>query len=156
MVTVKLFKTTSDNREVNKILSAEKNIDNVTLKGETSLTRPSFMLRKGENGYFTGYNYLYCPELSRYYYIDNITFMPGDFVSLECSVDALMSYAGAIRSLTALVDRQESIYNPYLDDSGIVITQGSVIKAIDVGLVGDATYTTYMTAIGAVEEVANE
>lgn len=152
MVTVKLFKTTSDDREVNKILLSEKNIDNVTLKGETSLTRPSFMLRKGENGFFTGYNYLYCPELSRYYYIDNITFMPGDFVTLECSVDVLMSFASQIRGLTALVERQESIYNPYLNDNGITVTQGSIIKAVDVGAVGNESYTTYFTCIGAVEE----
>lgn len=147
---ITLYKTSSDPRCVDKILYAPINLE-VQLKSTCSVLNPVFMVSRENQGYFNGYNYLYCQELNRYYYMD-LNIEMGGLMSLICKIDVLMSYRQGIRNLTCLVERQESYYNPYIADSGITISQGSVIKAIDVGAVGDASPSIYITCIGAAPE----
>lgn len=144
---IRLYKTNSDPNDVDKVLSAEINIE-VELKGECSITRPQLLICKSENNFYAGYNYLYIPDFKRYYYIDSITLLPGGYIVLSASVDVLMSYRSQIRGLNCLIERQEYIYNPYIADNYIAMSQGTKIKAIDCGQVGDDNYTTYLTTIG--------
>lgn len=144
---IKLYKTSSDPVDVDKNITSELTVE-ATLKGECSITHPQLLLKKGSNGFFVGYNYMYIPDLKRYYYIDNMSFVPGEYVVFDTSVDVLMSFKSQIRSINALIDRQEYIYNPYIADNFIKVAQGMVIKAVDCGLVGDVNYTTYITTIG--------
>lgn len=146
-----LYKNESDNRVVSKVIKDDMVVMG-ELKDSCSVTNPTFILAKSTRNFFSGYNYLYCEELNRYYYIDDMVFSLGHQVVITCTVDVLMTYADEIRNLTTVVDRQESINNPYIEDAGMTIAQGSVIKAIDVGAVGDDSYTCYITSIGAVEE----
>lgn len=148
---VYLYKNNSDPRTVSKNIFGEIAIE-ATIKGECSLTHPQLLFQRGERGYYSNYNYCYIPELNRYYYIDNISFLPGNYAVFDTSIDVLMSHSSAIRSLTAMIERQEYLYNKYINDDDICMTQGSVAKAIDVGSVTDGTTRIYMTAIGAVEE----
>lgn len=43
--------------------------------------------------------------------------MENGFIRLECEVDVLMSFKDEIKNRNVIVNRQESKYNLYLDDS---------------------------------------
>lgn len=61
-------------------------------------------------------NYMYIPELSRYYFITSIATMRNDYYRLIGHVDVLSTYKTQIRSNNAIIRRQEHLYNKYLDD----------------------------------------
>ena len=62
-------------------------------------------------------NYLYIQELSRYYYVVNITCVGNNLFELECRVDVLMSWKTAILAQNVIVSRNETDYQLYLDDT---------------------------------------
>jgi hypothetical protein len=94
-----------------------RNLGNVTgiLKGDASITSPSFILATNNN-YLSGTNYLYWQETGRYYYIDDIELITGGRMVFYCSVDVLESFKTQIKSQTAIVDKQESLSNLYFND----------------------------------------
>ena len=149
-----LYKSLSDRLQVGKLLTAPVTIS-ATLKEDCSIESPVFRVSRGARGYFIGYNYMYIPEFKRYYYA-HITIKQGGIAEITGDVDALQTFGGQIRNLNALVERQETFYDPYICDSGITIAQGSLIKAIEGQTVGEESTSIYLTAIGAVGESGNE
>lgn len=148
--TLTLYKCNSDPKVVSKSLSGGITY-NATLKHTCNVLNPVFIIDRGEHGYFNGYNYLYCAELNRYYFVD-LSIETGGLMTLSCSIDVLMSYGGQIRGLNCFVERQENIYNPYASDPLMPIVNGSIIDARDVGAVGSATSRTmYLTCIGGID-----
>lgn len=61
-------------------------------------------------------NYAYIPQFSRYYFIRKITCVRTGMFQLEMHVDVLDSYATPIKANTAIIKRQQNVYNLYLDD----------------------------------------
>lgn len=146
---ITLYKTRSDRKSVTKSVT-DGITRSVTLKGSYQVENPVFMLSRGENEYFNGYNYLYCKELNSWYYAE-ITLMPGNMVQIACSIDALMTHRAEIYGLNCMIERQEFVFNPYINDSMMPVSQGSIIDAVDVGVVGDSSRTMYLTCIGGIE-----
>lgn len=147
---ITLYKNISDARVVDKVLTEPINKD-VTRKDSWSIETPSFTVTIGENeGYLLGYNYCYIPAFKRYY-MARITLANGGLAVISCDVDPLMSFKQGIRGLTAMIDRQEYVNNPYINDGMLPIAQGSVIDTIDVGQVGNSTSTFYLTCVGGIE-----
>ena len=54
-------------------------------------------------------NYAYIPNYQRYYYVDSVTVGRNGMYTVQLSVDVLMTYADAIRNLSATTSRQENI-----------------------------------------------
>lgn len=146
-MTITLYKNLSDNKVVSKNI-VEGPSYTVTIKRDCSVEEPYFLLEKSTTD-IADYNYLYCPDFHRYYYIRKRRIVMGGMFEIECFVDALKSFSVGIRNLQAIVDRQEFIFNPYLEDAGICITQGSVITPIKGSKVGEDTYSIYLTAVGS-------
>ena len=69
------------------------------------------------------YNYLYIPDLHRYYFIENISASTNNVYSISCSVDVLMSFRDEILSLDAYIDRNEFDYNPDTFDSEYILSE---------------------------------
>ena len=93
-----------------------------TLRSGTSLIDPVILVQASAPGFHANKsNYIYVEEFGRYYYITNIISTNTTLWELHCHVDVLMSYADEIKAQTAIVARQESKYNLYLDD-GIFMT----------------------------------
>lgn len=86
-----------------------------TLREECSITTPEIECQAniGER------NYCYIPIFSRYYYVTDRTVTKNGLVRVSLAVDVLMSNAAQIRKNTAVIARQESKYNLYLDDSEV-------------------------------------
>lgn len=145
-VTVNLYANNSSNATVSKVLTAGPTYT-CQIKRECSIERPYFLVTNTDD--ISDYNYLYCTEFKRYYYILKRNISLGGMVEIEAVVDPLVSFAAGIRNLSAVVDRQEFKYNPYIEDPLVTVVQGTVIKAIKGSKVGDDSYTIYLTALGA-------
>ena len=54
-------------------------------------------------------NYAYISDDGRYYYVDSVTVGRNGMYAVQLSVDVLMTYADAIKNLSATISRQENI-----------------------------------------------
>lgn len=113
-MTIKLYHNDSDKRTVSKTLSNEGELQGAVIIDDTSILEPRLKVR--DNGIImVQYNYCYIADFKRYYYITDITVSNG-YILIDCKVDVLMSYANEIRALRAVVKRQSTLCNYYLDD----------------------------------------
>lgn len=112
-VTLQFYKNHSDSNVLNKSLENGV-VLSATLKSDTSVEEPTFLLSKAFN---YDYNYLYCPEFNKYYYVDKPTLTQGSMKNIKCREDALMSLADAILGLKCTVARNENFKNGYLIDN---------------------------------------
>lgn len=152
---VTLYNTTSDRRRTNKDLtSMVATYSNVRLKDDTSIINPVFILSGVTNNQF---NYLYCPYLHRYYFVENVKYLTGDMLEVSCHVDVLMSFKTDILKHNAYILRQEKkFYNSNQQKNGIFydsqypIRSDTYINIIDVGEVCN-TDAYYLTVNGGVQ-----
>lgn len=124
---VKLLKNSSPKNKINKSLSDEK-IYACFLKDRTSILRPSIILETSDALY--QYNYMYIPDLGRYYFIDDIISIHNNQWMINAHVDVLETYKSGILNNNAVIRRQEYIYNLYLDDPDFKTYNYEVIKTI--------------------------
>lgn len=87
----------------------------VVLKEKTSLTSPVFVLNY-MNVNPTQYNYCYCSEFLRYYFIRDWVF-DGRMWEAHCEVDVLASFKEQIKSSSYYVLRSTSDYDPKIIDT---------------------------------------
>lgn len=125
------YKTTDDVKTVSKTLTQT---DTATLRPTHNMDvlRPVFVVDK--DGLDLTSNYVYIAEYQRYYFA-KLSVSPAKKIIVECTVDALMTYAAGIRSCTACVIRSESIGKPTdVIDVSLPIHQSQVTTtAIDLG-----------------------
>ena len=125
------YKTTDDVKTVSKSLTQT---DTAILRPIHSMDvlRPVFVVDKV--GLDLTSNYVYIAEYQRYYFA-KLSASPAKKIIVECTVDALMTYAAGIRSCTACVIRSESIGKPTdVVDTSLPIHQSQVTTtAIDLG-----------------------
>ena len=91
-------------------------------------------------------NYCYCDLFGRFYYIKDCEVLPGGMTRLYCHVDVLMSNAAWVRSLYALVKRQESknLCNKYIEDNEVITRIDRQIVKKQIGSVGGNATGTHI------------
>ena len=109
---IKLYKNLSEVNTIGKTLT-EESVRTGTLKDGGSVLSPSAVLT-GEN--LSGFNYAYIPEFSRYYFIKEITSVKSGLWEISMRVDVLETYKDSIKANTAILKRQEKIWDMYLND----------------------------------------
>lgn len=119
-MTAILYNNNFDNKEMNKNITEISTID-VTLYMDTNLLKPVFKVKTFNNNA----NYIYVPDLGRYYYIDNYT-LSNQCVYLHCTVDVLMSYKTELLNTDCLISRSETDYNDNIVDTLAPITEDTV------------------------------
>lgn len=77
------------------------------------------------------FNYLYIPELKRYYYVQESTQIK-DFAQLTLVEDVLMSWDSLIRSQTAYVTRNENTYDEDIVDKEVTYDYDKSVNYIPV------------------------
>ena len=115
-MTAILYNNISDNKKLNKNINVISEID-LTLYLDTNVLNPTFKVKNFNN---SG-NYIYVPDLSRYYFIDNYT-LSNQCIYLHCSVDVLMSYKNAILNHEYLIKRNEFLRDNKLTDTEIQLS----------------------------------
>ena len=116
--TVTLYHNSSPNEKIGKDLDTGVNYS-CLFKQETSILKPVITIRTSTN--LTGYNYMYISELSRYYFIDDIIMVNDNTYDISGHVDVLDTYASAIKANSAIIKRQQNLFNLYLDDPKAVV-----------------------------------
>lgn len=117
-MTVTLYQTADENNVVTKNLTGGLPFSGA-LRDESSVINPGVRIATTTN--ISGYNYCYIPDFGRYYYITDITAVRNGVWDVKLRCDALMSYRTQIRGLTAVVERQETAYNAYLNDPEFIL-----------------------------------
>ena len=115
---IKLYKTSSPRKKLVKDLTDGITLTG-TLRGQSSIMSPSLQI---QDVAVIGYNSCYIPDFWRWYCINGITAPRANLLELSLRSDVLMTYAKAIRSNAAIVDKVQSsgaAYN-YINDGSFV------------------------------------
>lgn len=70
---------------------------------DTDILKPSFKLAWDDA--ILKANYIWCPELQRYYFIDNYVAETGGGMRLNCHVDVLMTYSNYLVNIPMTITR---------------------------------------------------
>lgn len=127
-LTIKLYHNASPVNKIGKNLTDELVTSDVLLKDDVSILKPVFKVRDVRS--IITYNYLYCPELQRYYFIDDIVSVHNDLWEISCHVDVLETYKNGIKSNKAVIKRQQNIYNLYLNDPDFITYNNDKIQTL--------------------------
>lgn len=110
--TISLFKTASENNQVVKTLTDEKQLSG-ELRNQTSVLSPSIRIESADN--ISTYNYAYISEFGRYYYITDIVSVRTNCWTVSLRCDVLMSYKDEIQRLNVILNNtQETGISNYL------------------------------------------
>ena len=109
-----LYKNNSEDYALTKSLSAQITFDNCVFKDDSSVENPNVVISTGTD--ITEYNYMYIVDLHRYYFIREIGVVRAGVYYIRGHVDVLSTYASEIKACSAIIARQENLYNMYLDD----------------------------------------
>ena len=116
---------------VNKV---DKNIVTVitvngTLRDGASILNPEVEIETSLTESMVGaINYAYIEVFNRYYFVTDIKTDINGLWVVSMHVDVLMTYKDNIRQQNAVVARQESTYNMYLDDGWFMAYQNPHIQ----------------------------
>lgn len=124
-----LYKCSDDRRTLSKHLTSQTNIGSIVIKKPTTILNPEILIN-----YFSGvldYNYCYISEFDRFYFIDNIEVMTGNMVAIRCSVDVLYTYNSSIRTLNAILLRNENVGYTEITDNKLPISKNKLIKVYE-------------------------
>ena len=118
---ITLFKNISDNNVINKNISDPLNLQG-NYKDKVNIIALSLILKF--NG-ICDYNYCFVKDLGRYYFINNITYYPNNIISLDLSIDVLMSYKDDILYSDSEI-RSLDNFNSYTNDGYLSETKKDI------------------------------
>lgn len=111
-----LYDNRSDLDTMFKDLNAIITLNDVKMKEPTQLLNPNFIISGVNSDAIIQCNYIYCPQFKRYYVVKDKTSVHTDVWELHCEIDVLETFRNQIADLEAVIERQEFVYNLYLDD----------------------------------------
>lgn len=109
-----LYKNNSEDYALTKSLSAQITLDSCVFKDDSSVENPNIVISTGAD--ITECNYMYIADLHRYYFIREIGVVRAGVYYIRGHVDVLSTYATEIKACSAIIARQQNLYNMYLDD----------------------------------------
>lgn len=101
-------------RKVNKTLTTIGTQKTLTIYDSIDIISPVFVL--DYNADLLTANYLYCGNLARYYFINNITLDSGKRMCISCSEDVLMTFRTQLLNCECCVMRNENALGEVVDD----------------------------------------
>ena len=113
-----------------------------TLKEGCSIINPVLIFDRTVVGHT--YNYVYIPDFSRYYFVDDIVYENAR-ITYYCSVDVLATYKTTIGNSSQYVLRSAYTYNEYVIDQYYPITTHlyQYREALNFGTVGNPNYSPW-------------
>ena len=121
-----LYKNSSENNVIGKSLVQIKSVE-CNLKNDVSVVNPTLVLSYIDS--ILDSNYCFIPKFNRYYFIDEIIPITGDRSIIKCKVDVLESFKNDIKSLTAIINKQETIADKFIDDGSWVVENKDFLQS---------------------------
>ena len=109
-----LYTNNSDDKVVTKNITTITTLKG-TLRKDCSIIDPVVEIEGLSNATAAICNYAKIAQFGRYYFVKNIT-LKGNLWELSMHVDVLSSFQTPLKSLDAVIARQENRYNLYLRD----------------------------------------
>lgn len=101
--------------KVSKSFSSSTQTFDVVMKENTDIFKPTFTIQTSER--LWDYNYIDGSNFSgRQYFIIDIRSIGNNRFEVDAKTDVLSTWANEIRNNSAVIKRQEGVYNLYLDD----------------------------------------
>lgn len=97
------------------------------LRSDCSLTDPSITIYSKT---VPAVNYAALPSFNRFYFINEITSVGRNLWRLDMHVDVLMSWRTQIGGLTAVIERQENVYDTAINDPLIVVSNEVTVTQV--------------------------
>lgn len=120
---LKLYKNKTPDNTLEKNIEFITDVSTLGIYDSIDITNPTFVLNYNEKIF--NCNYLYCPDLNRYYFCNLSVNNEKRFV-ITCKVDVLMSYKEALKKCSVTVIRSESVGRPtYIPDSSLPLYPSS-------------------------------
>lgn len=140
---IELFRYNSEHNRVDKTYYLEMalneedtNIIPYQMRDVCNIIRPTITIALKLGGQYNrtsiDFNYVYIPDLNRYYYVENYTYITNNLVELNLRIDVLMTYREGIYKLDGFIDRNEFTYNPEIVDTKQVVMCGYTTKTTEV------------------------
>ena len=126
-ISIQLMQNNSPVEKIGKSLTAGGSYT-CLIKENTSIIDPVIILNTSDS--ISGYNYMYIPDFGRYYFIKDIISLNNNRWEIQAHVDVLESYKTDILANSAVLKRQQNMYNLYLDDSEYVVYNPERIQTL--------------------------
>lgn len=140
-MTIIFYKTTSDEKQIQKILTDSKTY-NGTFKNDFDILNPKIIISDATYS-ILDFNYCFIQELNRYYFIENVTILSNNRFSVDCKIDVLKTYSTELQNCEGRIIECENNFNTLncetdknedsniieynYDDSAILDTNGSIL-----------------------------
>ena len=124
---IKLYQNNSEKIQIDKSLTLVKEISG-KFKNATNILTPTLIINYDG---VIDFNYIYIEELSRYYFVDDISSLNNNLWEIRCSIDCLESYSLGILNLKAYVSRNEKEYSSYIQDKYLITTSKKIYDIIN-------------------------
>ena len=121
-----LYKNSSENNVIGKSLAQIKSVE-CNLKNDVSVINPTLVLSYTDP--ILDSNYCFIPKFNRYYFIDEIIPITADRSIIRCKVDVLESFKNDIKSLTAIINKQETISDKFIDDGSWIVENKDFLQS---------------------------
>ena len=115
MASINLYNCGDENNKITKSDLTDIIQLTGTFRGEVSVMNPVVQIETSTN--ISGYNYAYISDFGRYYFITDIKAVRNGLWQLSLKVDVLMTYSTEILALSAVIRRNENLFNMYLNDN---------------------------------------
>ncbi len=114
-LSVTFKKCISPNEKFDKAFASGDATFSVALKEKTDIFRPTFILQTST--FLGNFNYIDgSSSFGRKYFITDIRSIGNERYEVDAKTDVLSTWASEIRTNSAVIKRQEKLYNLYLDD----------------------------------------
>ena len=121
-----LYKNLSENNVIGKSLAQIRSVE-CNFKNDVSIINPTLILSYTDS--ILNSNYCFIPKFNRYYFIDEIIPITGDRSIIKCRVDVLESFKDDIKSLTAIINKQETIADKFIDDGSWIVENKDFLQS---------------------------
>lgn len=92
-------------------------------------------------------NNIFIELFNRYYTIEGSPVLLGGMVEFSLHVDVLKTYIDGMRSITCLVDRNEFVYSPYIEDPQLKVRTNRQIEIKKIGSLGSPNGTNFALTV---------
>ena len=108
-------------------------------KEDTSIYNPIIQVRTSDDFSSKLRDINYCKWGSWYYFVTDVKLCVGGIISFTLTIDVLMTWADEIKKIQTVIDRSESSWNKFIDDSEFMgmSVQRNISKKV-IGSVGDS------------------
>lgn len=120
----------------------------VLLKENTDFFMPTFIIQTDSN--LWEYNYIDGSSFSgRQYFITDVRSIGNNRYEVDAKTDVLSTWATQIRTNTAVIKRQQNLYNLYLDDPEFHVYNGERIQTLKFTTEFDKTLSYVLVVNGS-------